>query len=164
MKLMAIEIVREYFKTLGIDDQIQEFEQSSATVELAAKAVGTEPARICKTLSFEIPEGGCIIIQTAGDTKLKNGKFKRKFGFKAKMLSPDDVIKYTGHAIGGVCAFGIDRSDVKIYADTSLQRFDTVFPACGSSNSAIELTCDDLFKISKALEWVDVCDIIEPSK
>lgn len=160
---MAIDIVRDYFKTLGIEDQIQEFDQSSATVELAAKAVGTEPARICKTLSFQVPDGGCIIIQTAGDTKLKSGKFKRKFGFKAKMLSPDDVIKYTGHSIGGVCAFGITRDDVQVYADKSLKRFDTVFPACGSSNSAIELTCDDLFKISKALEWIDVCDIIEPS-
>lgn len=158
---MAIEKVREYFKTLGIQDQIQEFEQSSATVELAAAAVGTEPARICKTLSFQVPEGGCILIQTAGDTKLKNGKFKRKFGFKAKMLSPDDVIKYTGHAIGGVCAFGIERDDVQIYMDKSLSRFDTVFPACGSSNSAIELTCDELFKVSKAIEWIDVCDIID---
>ena len=124
---MAIEKVREYFKTLGIEDQIKEFDQSSATVELAAEAVGTEPARICKTLSFKKPEGGCILIQTAGDTKIKNGKFKKKFGFKAKMLSPDEVIEYTGHAIGGVCAFGIDREDVEIYTDESLKRFDTVF-------------------------------------
>lgn len=158
---MAIEKVREYFKTLGIEDQIKEFEQSSATVELAAEAVGTEPARICKTLSFKKPEGGCILIQTAGDTKIKNGKFKKKFGFKAKMLSPDEVIEYTGHAIGGVCAFGIDREDVEIYTDESLKRFDTVFPACGSSNSAIEFTCEQLFDVSKAREWVDVCDIVE---
>ena len=158
---MAIEKVRDYFREFGMEDQIKEFETSSATVELAAKAVGTEAARICKTLSFQVPDGGCILIQTAGDTKLKNGKFKRKFGFKAKMLSPDEVIEYTGHAIGGVCAFGIERDDVKIYTDESLKRFETVFPACGSSNSAIELTCDDLFKYSKALEWVDVCDIVE---
>lgn len=158
---MAIEKVREYFRELGIEDQIQEFDVSSATVELAAVAVGTEPARICKTLSFKKPEGGCILIQAAGDTKLKNGPFKKKFGFKAKMLTPDEVIEYTGHAIGGVCAFGIDRDDVEIYTDVSLQRFETVFPACGSSNSAIELTCDELFKVSKAIEWVDVCSIPE---
>lgn len=158
---MAIEKVREYFKELGIEDQIKEFDVSSATVELAAVAVGTEPARICKTLSFKKPEGGCILIQAAGDTKLKNGPFKKKFGFKAKMLTPEEVIEYTGHAIGGVCAFGIDRDDVEIYTDVSLQRFETVFPACGSSNSAIELTCDELFKVSKALEWVDVCSIPE---
>lgn len=158
---MAIEKVREYFRELGIENQIQEFDVSSATVELAAVAVGTEPARICKTLSFKKPEGGCILIQAAGDTKLKNGPFKKKFGFKAKMLTPDEVIEYTGHAIGGVCAFGIDRDDVEIYTDVSLQRFETVFPACGSSNSAIELTCDELFKVSKAIEWVDVCSIPE---
>ena len=158
---MAIEKVREYFRELGIEDQIKEFDVSSATVELAAVAVGTEPARICKTLSFKKPEGGCILIQAAGDTKLKNGPFKKKFGFKAKMLTPDEVIEYTGHAIGGVCAFGIDRDDVEIYTDVSLQRFETVFPACGSSNSAIELTCDELFKVSKAIEWVDVCSIPE---
>ncbi len=160
-KKMAIEKVREYFKTLNIDDQIKEFDTSSATVELAAQAVGTEPARICKTLSFKTPDERCILIQTAGDTKIKNKKFKEKFGFKAKMLSPDEVIAYTGHAIGGVCAFAIEREDVDVYADESLKRFETVFPACGSSNSAIELTCEDLFKISKTKEWIDVCDIIE---
>lgn len=158
---MAIEKVREYFKTLGIEDQIKEFDVSSATVELAAKAVGTEPARICKTLSFGKPEGGCILIQTAGDTKIKNGKFKRLFGFKPKMLSPDDVVLYTGHEIGGVCAFGIQRDDVEVYVDNTIKRFDTVFPACGSSNSAIEFTPEQLFEVSKALDWVDVCDVIE---
>lgn len=158
---MAIDKVREYFKTLGIEDRIKEFPVSSATVELAAEAVGTEPARICKTLSFQKPEGGCILIQTAGDTKIKNGKFKKLFGFKAKMLAPDDVVKYTGHAIGGVCAFAIERDDVEVYTDESMKRFNTVFPACGSSNSAIEFTCDELFEVSKAKAWVDVCDIIE---
>lgn len=158
---MAIEKVREYFKAFGIADQIREFDVSSATVDLAARAVGVIPARICKTLSFVDPEGGCILIQTAGDTKINNGKFKRQFGFKAKMLSPDQVVEFTGHTIGGVCAFAIDHKDVKVYADVSMQRFDTVFPACGSSNSAIELTCGRLFEYSKALDWVDVCKIPE---
>ena len=134
---MAIEKVREYFKTLGIEDRIKEFDVSSATVELAAEAV------------------------TAGDTKIKNQKFKQKFGFKAKMLTPDEVIEYTGHAIGGVCAFAIERDDVDVYADESMKRFETIFPACGSSNSAIEFTCDELFEVSKAKEWIDVCDIAE---
>ncbi|MDD4377762.1 MAG: YbaK/EbsC family protein [Eubacteriales bacterium] len=157
---MSIEKVRKYFSELGIDTKIMEFDVSSATVDLAAEAVGVIPARICKTLSFK-DEDGCILIQTAGDTKVNNGKFKRYFGFKAKMLSPDEVIDFTGHAIGGVCAFGINNPKVKIYCDESLKRFDTVFPACGSSNSAIELTCDELFGFSKALDWIDVCKIPE---
>lgn len=160
---MSIQKVREYFKQFGIDDKIMEFDVSSATVELAAQAVGVEGARICKTLSFKDGEDGCILIQTAGDTKIDNRKFKDKFAQKAKMLSPDEVIAFTGHAIGGVCAFGIDpdKADkVKVYCDVSMKRFDTVFPACGSSNSAIELTCDELFKYSNALEWVDVCKIV----
>ncbi|MCQ4638345.1 YbaK/EbsC family protein [Anaerovorax odorimutans] len=158
---MAIDKVRAYFKEIGIEDRIKEFEVSSATVELAAKAAGVIPARICKTLSFLDPEGGCILIQTAGDTKVNNSKFKKQFGFKAKMLSADQVVDFTGHAIGGVCAFAIDNKDVKIYADVSMQRFESVFPACGSANSAIELTCDELFAYSKALEWIDVCKIPE---
>lgn len=157
---MSIEKVRKYFSELGIDTKIMEFDVSSATVDLAAEAVGVIPARICKTLSFK-DEDGCILIQTAGDTKVNNGKYKRYFGFKAKMLSPDEVIDFTGHAIGGVCAFGINNPKVKIYCDESLKRFDTVFPACGSSNSAIELTCDELFGFSKALDWIDVCKIPE---
>lgn len=158
---MAIEKVREYFREFGIEDRIREFDVSSATVELAAKAVGVIPARICKTLSFLHPEGGCILIQTAGDTKINNGKFKRQFGFKAKMLSQQQVLDFTGHAVGGVCAFAVDNETVKIYADESMKRFDTVFPACGSSNSAIELTCEELFEYSKAIEWIDVCKIPE---
>ncbi len=158
---MAIEKVREYFKSIGIEDRLKEFEESSATVELAAKAAGVVPGRICKTISFLDPEGGCILIQAAGDTKINNGKFKKQFGFKAKMLTAEQVLKFTGHAVGGVCAFAIENEDVKIYADISMKRFDTVFPACGSSNSAIELTCDELFKYSKALEWIDVCKIPE---
>ncbi len=158
---MAIEKVREYFKEFGIEGRIMEFDVSSATVELAAEAVGTEPARICKTLSFLKPEGGCILVQTAGDSKVNNGKFKRRFGFKPKMLTAEEVLEYTGHAIGGVCAFGIENSQVEVYADVSMQRFETVFPACGSSNSAIEFTCDELMQYSKAIDWIDVCKIPE---
>lgn len=159
---MAIEKVREYFKTLGIENRILEFDVSSATVDLAAKAVGVEGARICKTLSFKDGEDGCILIQTAGDTKIDNRKFKDTFREKAKMLSSEEVIEFTGHAIGGVCAFAVDNPKVRIYCDQSLKRFDTVFPACGSANSAIELTCDELYKYSNALGWIDVCKIPEP--
>lgn len=158
---MAIEKVREYFKRVGIEERIKEFPESSATVELAAKAAGVIPARICKTISFLDPEGGCVLVQTAGDTKINNGKFKRQFGFKAKMLTADQVLEFTGHAVGGVCAFAIENEKVRIYADVSMQRFDTVFPACGSSNSAIELTCQELFQYSKAQGWIDVCKIPE---
>lgn len=158
---MSIEKVRKYFRELGIDDRIKEFDVSSATVELAAKAAGTEPARICKTISFKNPDGGCILIQTAGDSKINNSKFKKQFGFKAKMLTPDEVLEYTGHAVGGVCAFGVEREDVDIYADVSMKRFETVFPACGSSNSAIELTLEELEKYSKAIGWIDVCKLPE---
>ena len=159
---MAIEKVREYFKTLGIENRILEFDVSSATVDLAAKAVGVEGARICKTLSFKDGEDGCILIQTAGDTKIDNRKFKDTFREKAKMLAPEEVIEFTGHAIGGVCAFAVDNPKVRIYCDQSLKRFDTVFPACGSASSAIELTCDELYKYSNALGWIDVCKIPEP--
>ena len=161
---MAIEKVRQYFRQLGIEEEIKEFDVSSATVELAAKAVGVIPARICKTLSFSSPDGGCILIQTAGDTKIQNGKYKSKFGFKAKMLDPARVMRFTGHEIGGVCAFAVEDPEVRIYTDISMKRFDTVFPACGSSNSAIELTCDDLFHHSKALEWIDVCKMVQEEK
>ena len=153
---MSIEIVREYFRKLGIEDRIMEFETSSATVELAAEAVGTEPERICKTISFGKPEGGCILIQAAGDVRIDNRRFKDCFRFKARMLKPDEVVEYTGHEIGGVCAFGISREDVDVYCDESLRRFETVFPACGSSNSAAEFTPDELEEVSRAKGWVDV--------
>jgi len=153
---MSIDKVREYMKQFGKEDGILEFPVSSATVELAAEAAGVIPARICKTLSFRGP-CGCILIETAGDAKIDNGKFKQFFGFKASMLTPEEVLDYTGHEVGGVCAFAIERSDVKVYTDISMKRFDTVFPACGSGNSAIELTCGELHAISKALEWIDVC-------
>ena len=155
---MAIDKVREYLKQFGMEDKVLEFPVSSATVELAAQAVGVIPARICKTMSFRSPEG-CILIATAGDAKIDNAKFKKHFGFKAKMLPPDEVLEYTGHEIGGVCAFAIERDDVKVYTDVSMKRFNTIFPACGSSNSAIELTCDELFQTTKALDWIDVCKI-----
>ena len=160
---MAIEKVRKYFEKYGIEDRILEFDVSSATVELAAKAVGVEGARICKTLSFKDGAEGCILIQTAGDTKIDNRKFKDTFGQKAKMLTAEEVVEFTGHAIGGVCAFAIENPKVRVYCDDSLKRFETVFPACGSSNSAIEFTCDELYKYSQALEWIDVCKIPEPN-
>ena len=156
---VSIQTVREYFKQFGIEDRILEFDVSSATVELAAGAVGVEGARICKTLSFRDGDSGCILIQTAGDAKIDNRKFKDQFGQKARMLSAEEVIEFTGHAVGGVCAFGITNSNVKIYCDLSLKRFDTVFPACGCSNSAIELSCDELFSYSGAQLWVDVCKL-----
>ena len=160
---MAIEKVRKYFEKYGIEDRILEFDVSSATVELAAKAVGVEGARICKTLSFKDGDDGCILIQTAGDTKIDNRKFKDTFGQKAKMLTAEEVVEFTGHAIGGVCAFAIENPQVRVYCDESLKRFETVFPACGSSNSAIEFTCDELYKYSQDLEWIDVCKIHEPN-
>lgn len=152
---MAIELVREYFSKLGIADKIQEYEASSATVELAAQALDVEPARIAKTLSFK-KEDNSILVVAAGDTKIDNAKFKSTFGVKAKMLSPDEVLENVGHAVGGVCPFGIPDY-VLVYVDESLKRFETVYPACGSSNSAIELTCEELYTYAKAQEWVDVC-------
>ncbi len=158
---MAIDKVREYFRQFGLEDKILEFDVSSATVDLAAQAVGVEGARICKTLSFKDKDGGCILIQAAGDARIDNRKFKDKFHLKAKMLTAEEVVEFTGHAIGGVCAFAIENPNVKVYTDKSLKRFDTVFPACGSSNSAIEFTCDELFRYSNAIEWVDVCKLPE---
>lgn len=152
---MSIEIVREYLKQFQAEDRIMEFDVSSATVELAAQAVGCIPARIAKTLSF-YTEDGCLLIVAAGDAKIDNSKFKHTFGRKAKMLAAEDVTAMTNHAIGGVCPFGVPES-VPVYLDKSMQRFETVFPACGSSNSAIELDCDTLFQYARAKEWVDVC-------
>ena len=154
---MSIESVRAYFRPLGREQDIQEFDVSSATVELAAQALGVIPARIAKSLSFLVGEG-CVLIIAAGDAKIDNPKFKHQFAAKAKMLSPDQVVEFTGHAIGGVCPFGIDNPAVKTYLDISLRRFDTVFPAAGSSNSAIELTCDALEQYACNCQgWVDVC-------
>ncbi len=153
---MSIIKVKEYFHQYNREKDILEFTVSSATVELAAQALQVIPARIAKTLSFKT-ENGCILIVTAGDSKIDNSKYKAEFHCKAKMLTPEEVIDFTGHAIGGVCPFAITNPKVKTYLDISLQRFVTVFPACGSSNSAIELTCEELFAYSNALAWVDIC-------
>jgi len=152
---MSIEIAKEYLKKFGREKDVMEFQVSSATVELAAKALDVIPARIGKTLSFKNGDG-CLLIVTAGDAKIDNPKFKGEFSFKAKMLSPEEVIELTGHAIGGVCPFGVDEN-IKVYIDESVKRFQTVFPACGSSNSAIELTCEELYEYSGAEKWIDVC-------
>lgn len=152
---MAIEKVREYFRTLGIDDRIQEFPVSSATVELAAEALNCEPCRIAKTLSFMV-NGSPVLIVAAGDAKVDNPKYKAQFSTKAKMLTPEEAESLIGHAVGGVCPFAVNDG-VQVYLDKSLKRFETVFPACGSSNSAIQLTIEELEKYSGFTSWVDVC-------
>ena len=152
---MAIDKVKEYFKQFGIDHKIKEFEVSSATVELAAQALGCEGKRIAKSLSFLVDDKAILII-AAGDAKIDNPKYKAMFGTNAIMLSYDQVEEYIGHAVGGVCPFAIPDT-VTVYLDESLKRFDTVFPACGSSNSAIELTIPELEKYSNYTSWVDVC-------
>ncbi len=156
---MSIEKGRAYFRTLGIEDKVQEFEVSSATVELAALALGVQGERIAKTLSFKNGEGAILIV-TAGDARIDNRKFKDKYGMKATMLPHEDVERLIGHAVGGVCPFGRNEG-IPVYIDESVKRFSTVFPAVGSANSAIELTPDELFEYSKALEWVDVCKLPE---
>lgn len=152
---MSLEKVKAYFKTYGMEEKIQEFDVSSATVELAASALQCEPQRIAKTLSFMLEERAVLIV-AAGDAKIDNPKYKARFGKKAKMLPPDEVEALVGHAVGGVCPFAV-KEGVKVYLDVSLKRFDTVFPACGSSNSAIELTIPQLEQYSGYAEWVDVC-------
>lgn len=152
---MAIEIVRNYLKEWGADGRIVEFPVSSATVELAAQAVGCEPARIAKTLSFLVDDHAVLIV-TAGDMKIDNAKYKAFFHTKAKMLSPDQVVEMVGHAVGGVCPFGVNDG-VEIYLDESLKRFRTVFPAAGSSNSAIEVNMEELEEYSRSTSWIDVC-------
>lgn len=152
---MAIDRVREYFRQYDMEERILEFAVSSATVELAAEALHCEPCRIAKTLSFMV-DGSAILIVAAGDAKIDNPKYKARFGTKAKMLTPDEAESLVGHAVGGVCPFGINEG-VKVYLDESLKRFETVFPACGSGNSAIELTIPELERYSCAESWVDVC-------
>ena len=152
---MAIDKVKEYFRQYNMEDKIQEFKVSSATVELAAQALGCEPKRIAKSLSFLVDDQAILIV-TAGDAKIDNPKYKAMFSCKAKMLSYEQVEEYIGHAVGGVCPFAIPDS-VTVYLDESLKRFETVFPACGSSNSAIELTIPELEKYSGFTGWVDVC-------
>ena len=157
---MSIEKVRAYFRSVGMEDRIMEFPVSSATVELAAQALGCEPCRIAKTLSFSV-NGNPILIVTAGDTKIDNPKYKAQFGAKAKMLTPDEAVTLIGHAVGGVCPFAVNEG-VTVYLDESMKRFSTVFPACGSSNSAIEMTMEDLEQHSGYTAWVDVCKIPDP--
>ena len=152
---MSIEKVKAYFKDYGLEGRIQEFDVSSATVELAAGALHCEPQRIAKTLSFLV-NGRAVLVVAAGDARIDNPKYKAQFGAKAKMLSPGQVEGLVGHAVGGVCPFAVEYG-AKVYLDVSLKRFETVFPACGSSNSAIELSIPELEQYSGFLEWVDVC-------
>lgn len=152
---MAFERAKEHLKKFGLEKQVMVFDTSSATVELAAEAVGCEPARIAKTLSFKM-EDECILIVAAGDAKIDNKKYKAQFHTKAKMLSFDEVEALTGHAVGGVCPFGV-KEGVKVYLDESLKRFEVVYPACGSSNSAVKLTLPELERASGCESWIDVC-------
>ncbi len=156
---MSIAEGRAYFRALGLEERVQEFSVSSATVDLAAVALGVEGARIAKTLSFKTSEG-CMLILAAGDARIDNHKFKEKFHFKAKMLSAEEVLSLVGHPVGGVCPFGINPG-IPVYLDVSLRRFVTVFPAVGSGNSAIELNLEELYRYSNALEWIDVCKLPE---
>lgn len=152
---MSIEKVRAYFAAQGIENRIQEFPVSSATVELAAQALGVEGKRIAKTLSFLVGDQ-CVLIVAAGDAKVDNPKYKAQFHTKAKMLPHDLVPEYVGHAVGGVCPFAV-KEGVAIYLDESLRRFETVFPAAGSANSAIELTIPELERYAQTAQWIDVC-------
>ncbi len=156
---MSIERARAYLKQFGVDRRIKELDESSATVQLAAAALGVEEQRIAKTLSFSIGER-VILIVVAGDARVDNKKYKAEFSSKAKMLKWEEAEEKTGHAPGGVCPFGV-KEGVEVYLDTSLKRFETVFPACGSSASAIELTIDELERFSGYLKWVDVCKAAE---
>ena len=152
---MSIEKAKAYLAGFGAADRVRELDQSSATVELAAAAVGCEPARIAKTLSFMTAEGPILIV-AAGDARIDNQKYKARFHMKAKMLQHDEVGPLIGHEVGGVCPFGVNDG-VAVYLDKSLERFKTVYPACGSDNSAIELSIAELEKFSGCREWVDVC-------
>ena len=154
---MAIEKVREYFKNIGIEERILEFDVSSATVALAAEAVGCEPERIAKSLSFKVDDKAVLVV-AAGDAKIDNPKFKAEFATKAKMLTPDEVLEMVGHAVGGVCPFAVNEG-VAVYLDESLKRFESVYPAAGSSNSAIELKISELEEYSGYIKWIDVCKL-----
>lgn len=153
---MSIERAREALARFGAAERIREFEVSSATVALAAEAIGCEPARIAKTLSYKLADDRVILIVTAGDTRVDNKLYRARFGCKAKMLTPEEAVERVGHAVGGVCPFGVNEG-VEIWLDVSMRRFATVYPACGSSNSCVELSCDELETFSGAAGWVDVC-------
>ncbi len=152
---MAIETVKAFFAQYGMESRIQEFTVSSATVELAAQALQCAPSHITKTLSFMGPEGP-LLIAAAGDARVDNAKYKAQFGVKAKMLTPEQAVALVGHAVGGICPFAV-KEGVKVYLDLSLKRFETVYPACGSSNSAIGLTIPELERYSGYTAWIDVC-------
>lgn len=153
---MSIENVKAHFRALNREQDVMEFATPSATVEQAAATIQVIPARIAKTLSFRGEGENAILVVTAGDAKIDNKKFREFFGFKARMLSAEEVVEQTGHQIGGVCPFGLAR-ELEVYLDVSMKRFVSLFPACGSLNSAIELTCDELFEYSGAKAWIDVC-------
>ena len=155
---MSVDKVRAYLSAFGVADRIQEFDVSSATVELAAAALGIDGARIAKSISLSSSDGACILVVCAGDVKIDNRKFKDRFSLKPKMLSREEALAHTGHAVGGVCPFALPDG-VEVYLDESLKRFDTVYPAAGSSSSAIELSCEELYRCSGALGWVDVCKL-----
>ena len=160
---MSIQKVRAYFETLGIADRIREFTVSSATVELAAVAVGVEGARIAKSLSFKVDEHPIIEV-AAGDAKVDNSRYKAQFHTKAKMLTFEEAHTLIGHDVGGVCPFALPE-DVQVYLDVSLKRFETVFPAAGSDNSAVEMTCEELERYaSNFVAWVDVCKAWRPEE
>ncbi len=158
---MSVDSVKEYLKKWNADGRVLEFPVSSATVELAAQAVGCEPARIAKTLSFLVMDHAVLIV-TAGDTKIDNRKFKENFHTKAKMLTPDQVEEMVGHAVGGVCPFAV-KEGTEIFLDESLKRFETVYPAAGSSNSAIEVTMEELMEYSGVSTWIDVTKPVKES-
>lgn len=155
---MSVETVRKYLEQFGLEDKVEEFAESSATVELAAHAAGVIPAMIAKTLSFKV-EDQAVLIVTCGDTKVDNRKFKDKFGTKAKMLTPDEVAEYTGHTIGGVCPFANPEGKVKVYLDESMRRFDKMLPAAGSSSSCVRLTIEELERACVGAEWADLCKL-----
>lgn len=159
---MSIEAVRTYLRRWNREGDIREMGESTATVPLAAQALGVIPARIAKSISLQDKDSAMVLV-TAGDAKLDNKKFRGQFGFKPKMLSMEDALRFTGHAVGGVCPFALPEG-IPVYLDESMRRFETVFPACGSSNSAIELTMDELEEYSAALDWVDVCKLPEDSQ
>ena len=153
---MSVEKVRKYLSGYSMQDRLREFPVSSATVELAARALGVEPARIAKSISLHDGGDGCIIVVTAGDAKVDNAKYKAEFGIKARMLGPDEVEPLTGYRIGGVCPFG-NPPGARVYCDVSLRRFDTVYPAGGSGSSCVALSCGELSRLSGSVKWVDVC-------
>ena len=153
---MSVQAVRDYLKQFSLEDKVEEFSESSATVELAAHAAGVIPAMIAKTLSFKVDDHAALIV-TGGDTKVDNRKYKDFFGTKAKMLTPDEVLEYTGHSIGGVCPYANPAGKARVYLDQSLKRYDMALPAAGSSSSCVRLTIEELERSCPGAEWVDVC-------